>query len=396
MQTQIMSAKTARSRALADKDAVTTVSAVSAATAKDLNALILAAEEAISVATAHQQAVATAAAATQALDAKARCVQDATLRAVAEYEAFEIEAAAAAAGVGAHDVQIMSNYDARSRAMAQSEAIAAAAEAEKYLAAQVTAAKAATARAAVAVGIADAAVKVFKAQALGTRKTETQDLMDGAVAAAAACGLEGQIRIAQESTPQQVPEQESVAALAEEENMVTPSEAATQAIEIDEPTAIDKRQAGLRLPPSRSHVAAAREELLTHPLQLLDGQTLLYRQDEVGLPDLLSQLAGWSLNLGVAPVQDGGLPRAAEEFAVACGFSAAFGPPLVEVVSIDNSFTTPPHEASMWNSYWDREVAPFDAAERFLRLAKGCKGGAASKVRDIICMSTINIYGLQT
>ncbi|CAN0441400.1 unnamed protein product, partial [Ascophyllum nodosum] len=33
----------------------------------------------------------------------------------------------------------------------------------------------------------------------------------------------------------------------------------------------------------------------------------------------------------------------------------------------------------MWNSYWDREVAPFDAAERFLRLAKECKGGAASK-----------------
>ena len=389
-----MSAKTARSRALADKDAVTTVSAVSAATAKDFNALILAAEEAISVATAHQQAVATAAAAAQALDAKARCVQDATLRAVAEDEAFGIEAAAAAAGVGAHDVQIMSNYDARSRAMAESEAIADAVEAGKYLAAQVTAAKAATARAAVAVDIADAAVKVFKAQALGTRKTETQDLMDGAVAAA--CGLEGQIRIAQESTPQQVPEQESVAALAEEENMVTPSEAATQAIEIDEPTAIDKKQAGLRLPPSRSHVAAAREELLTHPLQLLDGQTLLYRQDEVGLPDLLSQLAGWSLNLGVAPVRDGGLPRAAEEFAVACGFSAAFGPPLVEVVSIDNSFTTPPHEASMWNSYWDREVAPFDAAERLLRLAKRYKGGAASKVRDIICMSTFNIYGLQT
>ena len=388
-----MSATTARSRALA-KDAVTTVSAVSAATAKDFNALILAAEEAISVATAHQQAVATAAAAAQALDAKARCVQDATLRAVAEDEAFGIEAAAAAAGVGAHDVQLMSNYDARSRAMAESEAIAAAAEAEKYLAAQVTAAKAATARAAVAVDIADAAVKVFKAQALEIQKTETQDLMDGAVAAA--CGLEGQIRIAQESTPQQVPEQESVAALAEEENMVTPSEAATQAIEIDEPTAIDKRQSGLRLPPSRSHVAAAREELLTHPLQLLDGQTLLYRQDEVGLPDLLSQLAGWSLNLGVAPVRDGGLPRAAEEFAVACGFSAAFGPPLVEVVSIDNSFTTPPHEASMWIGYWDREVAPFDAAERFLRLAKGCKGGAASKVRDITCMSTISIYGLQT
>ena len=389
-----MSAKTARSRALADKDAVTTVSAVSAATAKNFNALILAAEEAISVATAHQQAVATAAAAAQALDTKARCVQDATLRAVAEDEAFGIEAAAA--GVGAHDIQIMSNYDARSRAMAESEAIAAAAEAEKYLAAQATEAKAATARAAVAVDIADAAVKVFKAQALGTRKTETQGLMDGAVAAAAACGLEGQIRIAQESTPQQVPEQESVAALAEEENMITPSEAATQATEIDEPTAIDKRQAGLRLPPSRSHVAAAREELLTHPLQLLDGQTLLYRQDEFGLPDLLSQLAGWSLNLGVAPVRDGGLPRAAEEFAVACGFSAAFGPPLIEVVSIDNSFTTPPHEASMWNSNWGREVAPFDAAERFLRLAKGCKGGAARKVRDIICMSTINIYGLQT
>ena len=149
----------------------------------------------------------------------------------AEDEAFGIEAAAA--GVGAHDVQIMSNYDARSRAMAESEAIAAATEAEKYLAAQATEAKAATARAAVAVDIADAAVKVFKAQALGRRKTETQGLMDGAVAAAAACGLEGQIRITQESTPQQVPEQESVAALAEEENMVTPSEAATQAIEID-------------------------------------------------------------------------------------------------------------------------------------------------------------------
>ena len=161
-----------------------------------------------------------------------------------------------------------------------------------------------------------------------------------------------------------------------EENMAsTPSGAATQIIKIDKATASHKRQAELQLPPSRFHVAAARKELVTHPLQLLDGQTLLSRQDEFKLSQLLSH---WSVNLGVAPVWDGGLPRAAEEFAVACGFSAAFDPPLMESVSIENFINTPPYVASMWNVY--QEVAPFDAAERFYRLAKGCKGGAASNV----------------
>ena len=322
---------------------------------------------------------------------------------MAEDKAFAVEAAAAAAGVDAFDAQIMTSYEARYGAMTEVETVATAAEAAKYLK---TAAEAATSRALAGVNISEATVKAFKAQALEYRKTATQATVEeGAGAATTAYGLEAEIRSAEESTLQQMGEEESVAAPAVqmdevvqtavtvverggfraglEENMATTSSgAATQTIEIEKATASHKRQAGLGLPPSRFHVAAAREELVTHPVQVLDGQTFLYRQDEVGLPDLLSQLAGWSLNLGVAPVRDGGLPRAAEEFAVACGFSAAFGPPLIEVVSNVNSFTTPPHEASMWNSYWDREVAPFDAAERFLRLAKGCKGGAASKMRE--------------
>ena len=240
-----------------------------------------------------------------------------------EDKAFAVEAAVGAAGVDAFDVQIMTSYEARFGAMAEDETVATAAKAAKYL---VTAAKAATARALAGVDVAEATVKALKSQALEERKAATQATVEGAGAAvAAAYGLEAEIWTAEESTLQQMSEEESVAAPAVqvdevvqtpvtvverggfragvEKNMATTSSGATtQTIEIEKATASYKRQAGLGMPPSRFHVAAAREEPVTHPVQVLDGQTLLYRQDEFELPELLSQLADWCLNLGVAPV----------------------------------------------------------------------------------------------
>ena len=161
MQTQVMLAKIARSRALADKYANAAVLAVSATTAKDFKALVLAAE-------------------------KTTSIQNARLRAVAEDEACAVEAAAVA-GMGAFDAQIMDYFEVRSGEMAKDEAVAAAVETTKYLEAKVTTAKAATARALAGVDVAEAAVKGFKAQEMEKRKAATQVMVEeGAVAAAAA------------------------------------------------------------------------------------------------------------------------------------------------------------------------------------------------------------------
>lgn len=144
----------------------------------------------------------------------------------------------------------------------------------------------------------------------------------------------------------------------------------------------------LHLPPARKHATVAREELVTYPLQLLDGQALKYSQSDFDLWTLMGQIQGWSLSLGEAPVWGGGLPRAGEEFAAVCGFTAAFGPLLFKrgVAAVFGKFFAeanvlpPDHVTHMFKTYWENEVAPFDAAERFYRLVGNARGGGIRRV----------------
>ncbi|CAM9348431.1 unnamed protein product, partial [Laminaria digitata] len=118
-----------------------------------------------------------------------------------------------------------------------------------------------------------------------------------------------------------------------------------------------------------------------HPLLSLQGQPLLCYQRDVDLCSVMGQLKDLPLSLGVAPVWRGsGVPRSAEEFAVACGFSAAFGPLLFEhavnkVFGKKEAFSSgvggdfPAEKVDrVCEKFWGDEIAPFDAAERFFRL----------------------------
>eukprot|EP00904_Undaria_pinnatifida_P006390 jgi/Undpi1/2881/HiC_scaffold_14.g06258.m1 len=91
----------------------------------------------------------------------------------------------------------------------------------------------------------------------------------------------------------------------------------------------------------------------------------------------MRQLQGLPLPLGQAPVWDGGEQRAGEEYASACGFPAAFGPLLLQratrkvygkVFASGVSVLPAQHTAYMFEKFWEKEVAPFDASERFFRL----------------------------
>lgn len=145
----------------------------------------------------------------------------------------------------------------------------------------------------------------------------------------------------------------------------------------------------LRLPSSRKHATGVPEVLVSHPLQLQEEQMLFYSSEEFGLWELMSQLQGWSLPLGEAPVWDGGNARAAEEFAAVCGFSAAFGQLLFRHATIlvfgeiffkGVTALPPEHIAHMFGAFWDKEIASFDAAERFFRLARSASKDYIGKV----------------
>ena len=77
---------------------------------------------------------------------------------------------------------------------------------------------------------------------------------------------------------------------------------------------------------------------------------------------------------------EGGEQRAAEEYASVCGFSAAFGPLLFQhatrkvfgkAFSSGVSVLPAEHTAYMFGKFWEKEVSPFDADERFFRLVAG-------------------------
>ena len=178
------------------------------------------------------------------------------------------------------------------------------------------------------------------------------------------------------------------------------------------------------LPPSRQRTSAAAPETtdtswaslrstseglepdlhsyVSHPLQLVEGKTLLYDPRDVSLWPLMVQLQGWSLELGMASVWGGGNQREAEAFSAACGFSAAWGPMLLKrvatavygkVFASGVSVLSTDHVIYAFGQFWDRAIAPFDATERFFRLVKvgggfaaspGGNGSGIEKVGDIV------------
>ncbi|CAM9747270.1 unnamed protein product, partial [Ectocarpus sp. 8 AP-2014] len=124
-----------------------------------------------------------------------------------------------------------------------------------------------------------------------------------------------------------------------------------------------------------------------HPLQLVEGKTLMYDPTEFDLWPLMVQLQGWSLELGTADVWGGGVEREAEAFSAACGFSAAFGPIVLKLVTTavygrvfagGVSVLPMDHVVYAFGQYWEKEIGPRDATERFFKLVKIGSGTRAS------------------
>lgn len=146
-----------------------------------------------------------------------------------------------------------------------------------------------------------------------------------------------------------------------------------------------------RLPPSRKHATGAREERVSHPIQVIEGCTIVYPVNGFDLWTVMGEVEGWSLPLGEAHVRGGDvIARAAEEFSVVCGFSAAFGPLLLEHATAKvygGIFFRGAHElplehlSHLFATYWECEVAPFDSAERFFRLVGNPVRGGIGRVR---------------
>lgn len=101
---------------------------------------------------------------------------------------------------------------------------------------------------------------------------------------------------------------------------------------------------------------------------------------KVDLGVLLANMKGCYLPLGKAPIGRAGRARVCEEFATVCGFSPAFGP-LIYHHALATVYGTrffcgavalpPIHINFMLEAYWETEVAPHDATERFFRLVCG-------------------------
>ena len=93
---------------------------------------------------------------------------------------------------------------------------------------------------------------------------------------------------------------------------------------------------------------------------------------------------------GKASIWDGGSSRPGEEFAVVCGFSVALGPLLLERThdlgygrKLFRTVTSLPliHVTCMLLVYWQNEVSPFDAHDRFFRMVANPETGTISKVQ---------------
>ena len=143
---------------------------------------------------------------------------------------------------------------------------------------------------------------------------------------------------------------------------------------------------GTRIP-SPASTSEQKKFLVTHPLQLIQGRAVLYDPMEYGLWAVMSQLQGWALALGTAPILTGGNQREAEAFSAACGFSAAWGPTVLEIVTTSVYGQPPlsrgsdvlPLDRLLYaiGTYWETDICPYDAAERVFRLLLKV-GGAAT------------------
>ena len=143
-------------------------------------------------------------------------------------------------------------------------------------------------------------------------------------------------------------------------------------------------------PPSPDPTEASTPSYVSHPLQVVEGRVLLYDPREFNLWELMTQLRGWTLALGAAPVWGGCNYREAEAFSAVCGFSAALGPIVLKRVatavygrafSVGVSVLSSDHVVYAFGRYWDADVAPHDPTERFFRLVK-VGSDAASGVDD--------------
>ena len=125
-------------------------------------------------------------------------------------------------------------------------------------------------------------------------------------------------------------------------------------------------------------------------IQIQGQQGQRQRNDNSDVGALINQLRGVYLSLGKAPIWDGGSSRPGEEFAVVCGFSAALGPLLLERAldlvygrKLFRTMTSLPliHVTYMLLVYWQNEVSPFDAHDRFFRMVANPETGTITKVR---------------
>lgn len=139
-------------------------------------------------------------------------------------------------------------------------------------------------------------------------------------------------------------------------------------------------------PPSERDSTHLRHHV-PHPLQLVEGKTLMYDPREFDLWPLMIQLQGWSLELGTADVWGGGIEREAEAFSAACGFSAAFGPLVLKLITTavygrvfagGVSVLPMDHVVYAFGQFWEKEIGPRDATERFFKLVKIGSGNRAS------------------
>ena len=130
-------------------------------------------------------------------------------------------------------------------------------------------------------------------------------------------------------------------------------------------------------------------------LHFCGGQAQIHGQqgqgnDNSDVVALMNQLQGVYISLGNAPVWGGGSSRPGEEFAVVCGFSAALGPLLLERAldavygrKLFPTVTSLPlaHVIYMFRVYWQNEVSPFDAHDRFFRMVANAETGTITKVQ---------------
>lgn len=132
------------------------------------------------------------------------------------------------------------------------------------------------------------------------------------------------------------------------------------------------------LPPSLKRAAASTEDPVPLPLQWLERKVLLYPQQGFDLWVVMGRAESYRW-VG-RPCGEAEYPRAADEYAAACGLSAAPGFLLFVGASIkegiregiferrERRVAGGEHTAYRFGNFWQEEIAPFGAAERFFKV----------------------------